>query len=131
MKSRLQSIIGDEVSQFLETNNLTDKTLKQLEVQISRLVSQEEMIALIETPKHAKVVMSPLKKADLEEFNSTLPDINLRASLTNVGDSIKKRNDIMKPEPFSPINIETKHDSRTFRNHTTSIGNIKDKPSVG
>jgi len=91
------------------------------------LVSQEELIALIETPKHAKVIMSPLKKADLEEFNSTLPDINLRASLTNVGDSIKKRNDIMKPEPFSPINIETKHDSRTFRHHTTSIGS---KPAV-
>jgi hypothetical protein len=88
MKSRLQSIIGDEVSQFLETNNLTDKTLKQLELQITRLVSQEGLIASIETPKQP-AIMSSLKKSDLDEFNNTLPDINVRASLTNVGGTIK------------------------------------------
>ncbi len=33
--------------------------------------------------------MSPLKKSDLDEFNNTLPDINVRASLTNVGGTIK------------------------------------------
>ena len=61
IKTRLQSIIGDEVSQFLETNNLTDKSLRQLELQISRLIALEGLLGQAETPKHA-TIKSPLKK---------------------------------------------------------------------
>jgi hypothetical protein len=37
-RHRLQKIINIEVQQFLDTNNLTDKTLRQLELQIYHIV---------------------------------------------------------------------------------------------
>jgi len=38
--------IGEEVSRFLETNNLTDKSLQLLEASISRLLKQEGVMSV-------------------------------------------------------------------------------------
>jgi hypothetical protein len=35
---KLQKIIGDEVSEFLETNSLTDKSLRKLELNIEKIL---------------------------------------------------------------------------------------------
>jgi len=109
----VQSIIGEEVSRFLETNNLTDKSLRLLEASITRLLSQEGLVTgdsgidiNLTSP------LSPRKQIDLsiDTSNTVLPDI--RASNT-----INRRKDTIKNDPFSPTNGDPKYDSKTFRNN--------------
>jgi len=126
-KAKVQSIIGEEVSRFLETNNLTDKSLRLLEASITRLLSQEGLVTgdsgidiNLTSP------LSPRKQIDLsiDTSNTVLPDI--RASNT-----INRRKDTIKNDPFSPTNGDPKYDSKTFRNnHGASIANIKEKQLI-
>jgi hypothetical protein len=38
-KHRLQTIVGEEVSNFLETSSLTDKSLRELENRLHKILS--------------------------------------------------------------------------------------------
>jgi hypothetical protein len=40
-KHKLQTIVGEEVSHFLETSSLTDKSLRELETRLQRILNQE------------------------------------------------------------------------------------------
>ena len=122
-KARVQSIIGEEVSRFLETNNLTDKSLRLLEASITRLLSQEGLVTGDSgNDINLTSPLSPRKQVDLSlDSNTILPDI--KASST-----INRRKDTLKSDPFSPTNGDPKYDSKTFRNnHGASITNIKEK----
>ena len=124
IKAKVQSIIGEEVSQFLETNNLTDKSLRLLEASITRLLSQEGLVSSERgNDINFPTPLSPRKQIDLSLDNSitVLPDI--KASST-----INRRKDTIKNDPYSPIGSDPKYDSKTFRNHHgASIANIKEK----
>jgi hypothetical protein len=123
-KAKVQSIIGEEVSRFLETNNLTDKSLRLLEASITRLLSHEGLVSGDSgVDINLTSPLSPRKQIDLtlDTSNTVLPDI--KASST-----INRRKDTLKSDPFSPTSGDPKYDSKTFRNHHgASITNIKEK----
>lgn len=120
----MQSIIGEEVSRFLETNILTDKSLRLLEESITRLLSQEGLVSGDSgNDINLTSPLSPRKQINLtlDTSNTVLPDI--KASNT-----INRQKDTLKNDPFSPTSCDPKYDSKTFRNHHgASIANMKEK----
>jgi hypothetical protein len=52
-KHKLQAIVGEEVSHFLETSSLTDKSLRELETRLQKILSKEFDSAMPETPPKA------------------------------------------------------------------------------
>lgn len=49
-KQQLHITVGNEVSSFLESNALTDKSLRQLEHRLSKILSQHHNVTLDEPP---------------------------------------------------------------------------------
>ena len=114
------------MSQFLETNNLTDKSLRLLEDSITRLLSQEGLVTADRSNEiNLPTPLSPRKQQhdlSLDTINTILPDIKATST-------INRRKDTIKSDPFLPSSGDPKYDSKTFRNHqvvSTSIATIKD-----
>ena len=58
-KVRLQQIVGEEVSQFLESNQLTDKSLRELEANLEQKLIVEGFLK--EERRQSYQMMSPSK----------------------------------------------------------------------
>jgi len=63
-KSRLQTIVGEEVSQFLEISSLTDKSLRDLEMRLQRILAQEftQISELEASDEEKQMKKSPSKR---------------------------------------------------------------------
>jgi hypothetical protein len=60
-KARLQHIVGEEVSQFLNRNNLTDKALKDFEYSLESILINEGFIKDERRNHGAYQTLSPSK----------------------------------------------------------------------
>jgi hypothetical protein len=64
-KARLQLIVGEEVSQFLERNNLTDKALRDFEGNLQNLLIDEGFLK--DERRHVYQTLSPSKLEKRQE----------------------------------------------------------------
>lgn len=76
-KHKLQSMIGEEVSQFLEASApLTDKSLRQLELRLEKILSQEFAINANEPEsKEMEEYERMLKRSGSKKQGELLPDM--------------------------------------------------------
>jgi hypothetical protein len=73
-KTRLQHIVGEEVSQFLESTHLTDRSLRDLELNIESLLKQEgflrDKLTTLSPSKLGKKYDTSFAAQDITKVNS-------------------------------------------------------------
>ena len=120
-RTKIQIIVGEEVSQFLETSNLTDKSLKELESIIERVLISEGFLQRRSPSK----LLSP-KRQHQEEIQH-FPDINTSVTHNkNDQDLVGQQQAILKRNLNGPrtlrgntVNNTLKDAAKQLLNHSS------------
>lgn len=132
--------MGNEVSSFLESNALTDKSLRQLEHRLSKILSQQHNVTLDEPSvyhapepyfsEEGRVVAAPvatvLPEIHTSKVNEDLRMQEVQAKFNSAFNQISASQEMVSPKVGSPVHarsnqllpVHTERSSKLDRNHS-------------